>query len=77
MSREDVLKDLIGATIIAVKVEVDEDYRDECDEDAILEIIIEKNGVRHILDAKIDNMGEVYFTYYIDRRRNDGDNKLV
>ena len=72
MSREDVLNDLIGATIIAVKVEVDGDYRDECVEDAILEIIIEKNGVRHILDTKFDNMGEVYFTYYMDRRRNDG-----
>ena len=72
MSREDVLNDLIGATIIAVKVEVDGDYRDECVEDAIREIIIEKNGVRHILDTKFDNMGEVYFTYYMDRRRNDG-----
>ena len=71
MSREDVLNDLIGATIIAVKVEVDEDYRDECDEDAILEITVEKNGVYYRLDTKFDDMGEVYFTYYIDRRRND------
>ena len=73
MSRENVLKDLIGATIIAVEVEVevDEDHRDECDEDAILEITVEKNGVYYRLDTKFDDMGEVYFTYYIDRRRND------